>query len=316
MVIIYKEKRLILTRIPILAENEVTGAVFFLNSEKKISEADRQLRLTSTKKGFIAKRSFETMIFHSPVMLETVNRAKVYSKMNSTVLLTGETGTGKEFFAQSIHNASPRRNGPFVAVNCSAFSTSLLESELFGYEEGAFTGAKKAGKAGVFELAHGGTIFLDEIGEIDATVQSRLLRVIQEREVMRLGGDRVIPIDVRIIAATNRDLKKETEKGKFRLDLYYRINVLNIEIPPLRRRLEDIYPLARQLLNEKNELLQCKVTGFDARTLNFFSKYSWPGNIRELSNIIEKVVALTQSGEVQFDVIAPTLPKVHKITAN
>lgn len=308
VVISYGQRQFILSRIPILVENEVTGSVFFINEENKIREADRQLRLSASKKGLVAKRHFESMSFCSPQMQEILNQAMIYSKMSSTILITGETGTGKEFFAQSIHNASLRSTGPFVAVNCGALSSSLLESELFGYAEGAFTGAKKTGKAGIFELAHGGTIFLDEIGEIDAAVQSRLLRVIQEREVMRLGDDKVIPIDVRIIAATNRDLKAEADRGTFRMDLYYRLNVLGIELPPLRKRSGDIYPLAIQLLDEKNHELGCKVTGFDKDTKEFLETYAWPGNIRELSNVVEKMVALTQSGEVRFSKVRSALP--------
>lgn len=315
VVVHYGDNRFSLSRAPIMVEQQVTGAVFFFSEEKRLQEAERRLRLDANTKGLVAKRHFDQITSRSPVMLETLEQAKIYSKMKSTVLLTGETGTGKEFFAQSIHNASRRADKPFVSVNCAAFSSSLLESELFGYAEGAFTGAKKSGKAGIFEMAHGGTIFLDEIGEMDLSVQSRLLRVIQEREVMRLGGDRIIPVDVRIIAATNRDLMREAREERFRLDLYYRVNVLGLTLPPLRSRREDIAPMAVSLIHEKNEQLGCRVTGLDAGTTHALEAYDWPGNIRELSNVIEKLVVVAQSGQVRFAQAAPLLPGERTFTA-
>ena len=174
-------------------------------------------------------------------MKHWLRRAQIYAETDATVLIQGETGTGKELIAQSIHNHSGRRNQPFVAVNCSALPESLLESELFGYEDGAFTGAKKGGKRGLFELAHRGTLFLDEIGELSPNLQARLLRALQEREIMRIGGDSIIPVDVRIIAATNKDLRGLVEEGSFREDLYYRLNMLFLHLPPLRERRE-IFP--------------------------------------------------------------------------
>ena len=308
LVVRYQEKRILLTRIPLFAHQVVSGVVFFLSEEKRLLEAERKMRMAAVSKGLTAKHRFEEISSKSQLMTETLAQAKLFSSMESTVLLTGETGTGKEFFAQSIHNASRRALRPFVSVNCAAFSSSLLESELFGYAEGAFTGARKNGKAGIFEMAHGGTIFLDEIGEMDLSVQSKLLRVIQEREVMRLGDDHIIPIDVRIIAATNRDLEKESLEGRFRLDLYYRINVLGLTIPPMRERREDLEPMVYSLIEEKNALLGCRVTGIDKQILRVLEQYDWPGNIRELSNMVEKLVVLTQSGQIHYRAVQKLLP--------
>lgn len=308
LVINYQGKRILLTRIPLFVNQEVTGVVFFLSEEKRLLEAERQMRLAAVSKGLTAKHHFDEITSKSDLMTETLDQAKLFSSMESTILLTGETGTGKEFFAQSIHNASRRAQRPFVSVNCAAFSSSLLESELFGYAEGAFTGARRNGKAGIFEMAHGGTIFLDEIGEMDLSVQSKLLRVIQEREVMRLGDDRIIPVDVRIIAATNRDLKKESMEGRFRLDLYYRINVLGLTLPPMRERKEDLEPMVHNLIQEKNTLLGCRVTGIDKQIIRALEQYDWPGNIRELSNMIEKLVVITQSGQIRYHAVEKLLP--------
>ncbi len=203
-------------------------------------------------------------------------------------MLEGETGTGKELFAQSIHNASPRKKGPFVAINCAALPEALLESELMGYEDGAFTGAKKGGKTGLFEMAHGGTIFLDEINQMPLPLQSKLLRVIQERSVMRIGGNRMIPVDVRIIAAANEDLLKKVTAKQFRSDLYYRINIMRLRLPPLRERKEDI-PLLTSAFAAHNE-------GVDTKSLDNLlaemNQYNWPGNIRELQNFVWRSIAL------------------------
>lgn len=308
-VVSFRDQRLLLTRKPIIVEREVSGAVFFITEETRILEAERQMQLDAKARGFTAKHRFSDIKTRSTLMKDIITRAQLYSRMESTILLTGETGTGKEVFAQSIHNASSRADRPFVSVNCSAFTASLLESELFGYAEGAFTGAKRSGKAGVFEMAQGGTIFLDEIGEIDLSVQSRLLRVIQEKEIMRVGGDRVIPVNVRIIAATNRDLLKETAQGRFRLDLYYRLNVLELSLPPLRSRKEDIFPTAMDLIRRKNIALGCRVTGMDRATVRALENYDWPGNIRELSNIIERIVVITQSGDIHCGDISAALPQ-------
>ncbi|WP_128596935.1 sigma-54 interaction domain-containing protein, partial [Paraburkholderia kirstenboschensis] len=210
---------------------------------------------------------------------------------DATVLLTGESGTGKELVAQGIHNASARRGNPFVAFNCAALPEGLIESELFGHEEGAFTGARRGGKPGLFEMAHTGTIFLDEIGEMPPALQSRLLRVLQEREVMKLGSGRATPIDVRVIAATHRDLHGLVDEGAFRADLYFRLNLLQIELPPLRERRADVAPLARHLLS-RSALQYGLSEAAIGRALKFlaplFERYAWPGNVRELDNLLAR----------------------------
>jgi propionate catabolism operon transcriptional regulator len=207
------------------------------------------------------------------------------------VLLSGESGTGKELVAQGIHTASRRRGNPFVAFNCAALPEGLIESELFGHEEGAFTGARRGGKPGLFEIAHTGTIFLDEIGEMPAALQSRLLRVLQEREVMKLGSGRATPVDVRVIAATHRDLHALVEQGAFRADLYFRLNLLQIELPPLRARRDDIPQLARHLLNRsalQYGLSEAALERVLAFLTPLFEQYAWPGNVRELENLLTR----------------------------
>lgn len=238
---------------------------------------------TSTQYHF---SDFETI---NPKMKRIIRNARLVSGVDSTVLITGETGTGKEMFAQSIHNASQRSKKPFFAVNCASIPDTILESELFGYEEGAFTGAKRGGRKGYFEIAEGGTIFLDEIGELSPKMQSKLLRVLQQREIIRLGGESVIPIDVRIIAATLVDLTEKIQTGTFRADLYYRLNIIRIQLPPLRDRLEDMQCLVENLsagISHRLALPQLHIPGL---WLEQFLNYSWPGNIRELANIIERL---------------------------
>lgn len=285
-------KNFIINKKLININNQNKEQVFTFQEAEQIQLLEEHLRKELFKKGLVAKHTFDDIISNSRIMSETINRAKKYSQTNSTVLLIGESGTGKELFAQAIHNAGSRSSGPFVAVNCAALPENLLESELFGYEEGAFTGAKKGGKKGLFELAHGGTIFLDEIGEVPPSVQAHLLRVIQEREIMKLGGDRVIPVDVRIIAATNEDLNASVNKGKFRKDLYYRLEVLNLKIPPLRTRKSDIDLLAKKFLNDFSSPKGKQVSSFTKNVLEKLKQYDWPGNVRELQNFIEKYVVL------------------------
>jgi len=210
------------------------------------------------------------------------------AQSSSTILIRGESGTGKELFAQSIHYASPRKNGPFIKVNCSAIPENLLESELFGYEEGAFTGAKKGGKLGKFELAHKGTILLDEIGDMPVNMQIKLLRVLQEKEIERVGGTTTIPIDVRVVAATNRSLEELISEGKFRLDLYYRLNVVELRIPPLRHHKSDLEELIYFLLGKIAAKMGCPVPTFDHEALHYIINYDWPGNVRELENVLER----------------------------
>ncbi|MEA4987665.1 MAG: sigma 54-interacting transcriptional regulator [Anaerovorax sp.] len=266
---------------------------YFLNSSstaraqlKYMSEVMRlesALRKEMSKKGHIAKYHFEDMLGESPLFLECLNKAKKIAGIDKPTLIIGESGTGKELFAQSIHNASPRKRFPFVAMNCAAIPATLLESELFGYEEGSFTGAKKGGKTGLFQMAHKGTLFLDEIGDMSLPTQAKLLRVLEEKEIMKLGSGEIIKVDVRIIAATNRDLNQLVEEGSFRLDLYYRLNTLIIQIPPLRKRISDILILIKNFLAQEN----MEYITFDKSVISFLLHYEWKGNIRELKNCVD-----------------------------
>ncbi|MGC8865109.1 MAG: sigma-54 interaction domain-containing protein [Bacteroidales bacterium] len=255
-------------------------------------EYRRVINLVNKYTGSHARFSFDDIIALSPVMIELVEYAKKIADSPSSVLITGESGTGKEVFAQSIHQASSRRDAGFVAINCGAISPTLIESELFGYEEGAFTGARKGGRPGKFELADKGTLFLDEIGEMPPEMQVKLLRAIQEGRITRVGGQKEIPVDVRIIAATNKNPVEEIKKGKFRLDLYYRLNVIPLHIPPLRDRKEDIKPLFRLFLRQKSEELNRRIPYISPLLYDKIQNYFWPGNIRELENYAEQAVLL------------------------
>ncbi|MTK11479.1 MAG: PAS domain S-box protein, partial [Clostridiaceae bacterium] len=283
----------IINKIPITVDTNRVGGIITIAEISKLQKLEQKVRNNLYNKGLTAKYSFGNIIGSSTAIRKTVEQAMLFGKTPTTILIQGETGSGKELFAQSIHNISPRRKGPFVAINCAALPENLLESELFGYEEGAFTGAKKGGKPGLFELAHKGTIFLDEIGEIPLSLQSRLLRVLQEKEVMRIGGDCVLNVDVRIIAATNLDLYKMVAEKKFREDLYFRINVLNLKIPPLRERREDIPFLVRNFIELMNNKHGTSIEGITQEGMNLLKQYDWPGNIRELENFIEKMVILS-----------------------
>ncbi|WP_331704475.1 sigma-54 interaction domain-containing protein [Tepidanaerobacter acetatoxydans] len=296
------QAQVLANRVPIIINNKMVGAVTTIEDITKIQEYEQKIRTKLLVKGQVAKYKFSDIIGESDVLLKTKEKAKKYAATNGTVLIIGESGTGKEMFAQSIHLESERRNGPFVAVNCTAIPQNLLESELFGYQGGAFTGARKEGKSGLFTEAHGGTIFLDEIGEMSTELQVALLRVIQEREVRPVGSNKVIPIDVRIIAATNKDLLQEIQKGAFRRDLYYRLNILKLKVPALRERKEDIKLLSRYFVS-KISLKYKKVVSITEGALDRLQRYSWPGNIRELENIIESLIVLADDiiTEAQVD---------------
>lgn len=246
--------------------------------------------LVNRLSGAYAKYSFDDIITNSKAMLKTKSDAQLAALSDGNVMIEGESGTGKEMFAQSIHNGSNRRNGPFVAINCGAIPRDLISSELFGYVEGAFTGAKKGGQPGKFELASGGTIFLDEIGDMPFEQQISLLRVLQEKNTTRIGAQCSIPVDVRIICATNKNLFEETRKGNFRLDLYYRLNVINISIPPLRNRKEDITILFEYFLAKTDK---GKSICVDPDVFERLRSYNWPGNVRELQNTVERLVYFT-----------------------
>ncbi|WP_281072619.1 sigma 54-interacting transcriptional regulator [Succinivibrio dextrinosolvens] len=269
-----------------ISGNKTSSNVVIMQDSTAIEENAKNIKISSYEKGLFARRSFKDIRFESLVMEDAVALAKRFSNSDSTVMLFGETGVGKEGFAQSIHNNSPRAKKPFVSVNCASLPQGLVASELFGYAEGAFTGARSSGKKGLFELAQGGTIFLDEITEIPLEVQSQFLRVIQEREVMRIGDDRIIPLDIRIICASNKKILPLCEQGKFRYDLYYRLNVLQLTIPPLRERSMDVLVLFKAFMAEflhKNE----EDIEFEDSIRSVLLAYSWPGNVRELRNFAE-----------------------------
>ncbi|TDF98741.1 sigma 54-interacting transcriptional regulator [Paenibacillus piri] len=281
--------------IPVITDNTVAGVVINFQDITKIQQVEIQIRKKMSAKGLQAKYHFDHIIHKSKLMGQTIETATKFSRVSSNVLLVGETGTGKELMAQSIHNASNRHTGPFVAVNCAALPDNLLESELFGYVEGAFTGASKGGKIGLFELAHNGTLFLDEVSEIPITFQSKLLRVLQEKEIRKIGADKVIPVDVRIIAATNINLKKLVQEGQFRQDLLYRLDILKLYIPPLRKRQEDIYKLFMHYVGEFNQKFNTSIQKLAPDALEMLIAYDFKGNVRELKNIAERLCALNAS---------------------
>lgn len=272
---------------PIIVRGKTKGILLvvqpFYEQEMKQSKA----RLKLFEKGYRAKYTFSDIVGEGPRIRETCSLAKKMALSDSTVLITGETGTGKELLASAIHNASPRRNEPYIAINCSAISDNLLESELFGYDEGAFTGAKKSGKLGMFEYAHRGTLFLDEIEDMSPALQLKLLRVLQEKEIMHIGGDRIIKVDVRIIAATNQDAEKLVSEGKIRKDLYYRLNTLQLDLPPLRERREDILPIMNHIMMRNHSEFR-----LDKAAEEFLLAHSFEGNVRELENYVEYFACL------------------------
>ncbi|CAK7005507.1 MAG: Anaerobic nitric oxide reductase transcription regulator NorR [Desulfovibrio sp.] len=285
-------KQLAVSVVPTMPEKDATGTVILFQQVEEIQEAESNIRKQMLDKGFFAKYTFRDIKHKSPVMKKLVAIAKEYSATKSNIMIQGETGTGKELFAQSIHNAGPLVKGPFVAVNCAALPGTLMESELFGYAPGAFTGALRHGKTGLFELAHGGTLFLDEISEMDVLLQARLLRAIQAREIMRLGDNKVIPVKVRIIAATNKNPAAEVAAGRMRADLFFRLNVLDLIIPPLREREGDAPFLFQHYLGVYETKMRRRVKKASAAFLRELEGRYWPGNVRELENLAEKYVTL------------------------
>lgn len=279
---------------PIEIDNKIIGGII---SIRTINEINKMINEVS---GYGISTGFDEIIGASQEIFEVKQRAMKAAKGDSTILVLGESGTGKEVFSRAIHGYSSRREKPFIAINCAAIPESLLESELFGYEEGAFTGAKKGGKIGKFELANGGTIFLDEIGDMPLHLQTKLLRVIQERTIERVGSSRGIPIDVRIIAATHKDLGKMVENGEFRIDLFYRLNVIPLRIPPLRERKDDIGVLINHILHKFNAKLGKNIERISDEVYDIFLSYSWPGNVRELENVIEYAVNMENSSVIQL----------------
>ncbi len=270
-----------------------TGGAIIINPINKIK------KLVNRFSGAEARFSFTDILGKAPVIQEAVRVASLAAENDSNVLLEGESGTGKEVFAQAIHNQSRRQKGPFVALNCAAIPRELMGSELFGYVEGAFTGAYRGGRPGKFELASGGTLFLDEIGDMTMGKQGSLLRAIQERKIVRIGDNKVIPVDVRIICATNKSLHAAVEKGNFREDLYYRLKVISINLPPLRKHLEDIPLLFEYFLEEISKRLQINIKKIDPDLIPALKNYDWPGNVRELQNVIERMVCIARENTLR-----------------
>ncbi len=291
-------QHLTFNNVPVKMNGNRIGSVFTFQNVSRVQELEGKIRGKIYSKGHQAKYSIADILGNSPQITKAKFTCKQYAAVDSNVLIIGETGTGKELFAQSLHTLSDRAKEPFVALNCAALSEGLLESELFGYVEGAFTGAAKKGKKGLFELAHNGTIFLDEISEIPLSLQAKLLRVIQEQEVIPLGHDRVLPINVRVISATNKELKTLTLHGEFREDLYFRLNVFTLRIPPLRQRLGDIMLLTEFFLSHFAEIYGRKAPLVDEKAKQQLEQYEWTGNVRELRNMCERLAALNVIGVI------------------
>jgi PAS domain S-box-containing protein len=274
---------------PVILGGSAAGVIFTMQDITRIQQLETTIRKNLNKKGLEARYHFKDIIFRSKKFEQLVDLAKRYAAADSNVLIIGETGTGKELFAQSIHNESPRARCPFVAINCAAIPEHLLEAELFGYEEGSFTGSSKGGKAGLFELAHTGTFFLDEVSELPLNFQSKVLRVLQEREVRRVGASKVTDIDVRIITASNINLKKLVEEKRFRRDLFYRLDVLHLYVPSLSERPEDIEPIFLHCIGKFNEKRDVGISRVEGEALEMLRFHTFKGNIRELQNIAERL---------------------------
>lgn len=292
-------------------DGRIIGAVAIL---KDIGDVRELINKVTGQLAF----TFEEILYTSKSMQQLITMARSYARGDSTILIRGETGTGKELFARALHAASPRKDKPFIPINCAAIPDTLLESELFGYEEGTFTGAIKGGKQGLFELANGGTIFLDEVSEISFHIQAKLLRILQDRKVRRIGSSREVPINVRILAATNRNLEEMIEKNSFREDLYYRLNVIPLFIPPLRERCEDIPILAHSFLRRSAAKLHKHIDRISETALQKMHLYTWPGNIRELENVIERAINIVDGPILLSEHIViyhENLSKPHTFTA-
>jgi len=268
-----------------------------------LNEIRRAKSMVTKMMGATANFTFEDIYGRNHRFLTTIDQAKMVAQSSSNVLLLGKSGTGKDVFAQAIHNASSRRKGPYVAINCGAIPRDLIASELFGHEEGAFTGSRRGGNQGKFELADGGTLFLDEIAETPLELQTALLRVIEDKSVLRIGGTRVRPVDVRIIAATNKDLRQEVRRGNFREDLYYRANVFAIEMIELRERIDDIPILTDYFIKRYASAMKKRIARIDKRIIDAFMKYPWPGNVRELQNAIERMINFLNSSELTYELV-------------
>jgi len=284
-------------RFPLKSDGKVVGAVVKTVFPDMATARGIANKIMHPLKAAEPRRPLFTcmdIIGETPAMLDAKKQARKAARTDSTLLITGESGTGKEVFSQAVHNRSMRREGPFVKVNCAAIPENLLESELFGFVDGSFTGAMRGGKPGKFELAEGGTIFLDEIGDMSLSMQAKLLTVIQEKEVERIGGTKPIPLNVRITAATNKELPKMVRDGRFREDLFYRLKVIEIHLPPLRGRKDDIPLIVKYLVNRINRKIGSDIQGVDTESMKRMMNYNWPGNVRELENMIEQAINLSE----------------------
>jgi len=297
------KKEVVVNVAPVIVNGKLKGSVAVIHDMSEIQALNKELtKARQIIRKLEAKYSFEDIIGNSEEMILAIEQAKLGAKTPATVLLRGESGTGKELFAHAIHNASDRKYNKFVRVNCASLSENLLESELFGYEEGAFSGAKRGGKKGLFEEANNGSIFLDEIGELSASTQAKLLRVLQEQEIIRVGGTKSIPINVRVIAATNVNLEKNIGNGTFREDLFHRLNRMPIQIPSLRYRKEDIPLLCERLIEKINQDYGRNVEGVTSAALSVLTSYDWPGNVRELENILGRAIIFMKYNETYIDI--------------
>lgn len=291
--ITHQNENFVLEGQPIFVQHVFKSAVLTLTPMEKLQVTEQQVRKQLLSHSKSASITFQDIIGTSKALTSCIHTAQQYARVDSSVLVYGQSGTGKEMFVQSIHNSSRRKHGPFVVINCAALPENLIESELFGYEKGAFTGALSSGKQGLFVRGHQGTVFLDEVSEMPLHIQARFLRVLQEHEVTPVGSLRTIPVDIRVIAATNKDLKSMVEKKQFREDLYYRISVLTMKLPPLSERGDDIELLIHHFFNLKNRELHLHIREIEPAALKYFCSLSYPGNIRQLSNIVERAMVLS-----------------------
>lgn len=308
-------------RIPIKKDGQILGCVALTTFRKldevngllgEIERLNFEIKQYKSELGKLrgAKYSLEQIVGNSSLMQQVKNLLQKVAPSTLTVLISGETGTGKELISHAIHQLSPRRHKPFIRINCAAIPKDLLESELFGYEEGAFTGAKKGGKPGKFELANEGTLLLDEINELPLYLQSKLLRVIQEKEIERVGGVKTIELDVRLVCTTNKNMLDLVRKGEFRQDLYYRVNVVEINIPSLRERTEEIEPLIDHFIAKVNRNHGLHITGIHSGVVQLCRRYDWPGNIRELEHVIERAAVIAVSGKLGMEHFDYLLPRI------
>jgi len=314
----FGSRTLITNRMPLMEQGAQTGAVLTCQDPSAIERVDRHLRARRYRTTSVVRYKLSDLVGDCAAIQRARRLAAQYANGEGTVLIVGESGTGKELLAQGIHHASRRSSQPFIAINCASFTETLLESELFGYEDGAFTGARKGGKAGLFEAAHTGTIFLDEIGEMPISLQTRLLRVLQEREVLRIGAVEPTRVDVRVIAATHRDLSTRIDEQKFRRDLYYRLNILRVELPSLRERREDLPVLLQHIVARACARLHVDrkaVGSLAAQLIDAAAAYDWPGNVRELENLIERIASSVAGADTHDIELRELIPEIYETQA-